>query len=416
MGYKNIYKFILTAVIALLFTELEKVVGINLPLLRYLIYAVALYFFLKGVAYTYSMKNYNSFALKLLITIIFLSVIYSIIIALPSIFSSAYNYINLKRLLSGNIIVFLFPLILLIKPDLYVWKRILSLSYKLAVLYLLFTIPFIAYFATNPELLAEGFVRNFASGASIILLTITYHSKKVKFVTVITFIISLILMVLLARRNQILYLSLLFICLLFITFSFSTRQIKRSRTSFIIGLLFIVSTSVLVIYFLNLDFSLVTERFSMTASDGINYSRKGVMTEFKADFNKTPLDWWLGRGMNGSYFSSIASLDSNGFLAGQRAEIENGYLYLILKGGLLYLIPFVLLSLIGAYKGFFKSKNLLSKAAASIVFINLFDLIGFGIPGLHLKSLLLWFSLALCYSVLIRNYSDDYIKKYIGLK
>jgi len=415
-GYNYIYKFLLAIIVGLLVTEFERITLINLSLLRYLIYSLALYYFFKGIIWTYSTVNYRGFFIKSLITILFLSIIYSIIIAIPSIFSSADNYVNFKKLLSGNFLLFLFPFILLIKTDLFVWKRIFVLSYKLSVLYLLFTIPFIVYFATDINLGAEDFVRNFASSATIILLTIVYHSKRVKIVTVLTFIISFLLMVLLARRNQILYLSSIFIFLLFIMFFSSSKQIKRSKANFIVGLLFIISLSFLVIYFLNLDFSLVSERLSISAREGINYSRETVLKDFENDFNKNPADWFFGRGFNGTFFSTHCTDNFGGYVSGQRDTIENGYYYLILKGGLLYLIPFVLLSLIGLIKGFFYSSNSLSKAAAAIVLINLIDLVGFGLPGLNLKYLTLWFSLTLCYSSQIRNCSDDLVKQIVGLK
>ena len=416
--YQNINKFILATIVGLLLTTIEGVAGINLPILRYIIYAVALYYFLMGIIQTYSTNNYSGFFIKVSLITLFISVVFSIIIAIPSLISSAGNYVNIKRVLSGQLLLFLFPLILLMKPKLFIIKKTFVLSYKLSVLYLLFTIPLIIYFATNPKSGAEGFVRNFASGSTIILLTIAYHSRRVKIVTVLTFIISLLLMVLHARRNMILYLSLVLIFLLIIMLFSSSKQVKRSRMSFILGLVFIASLSFLVIYLLNLDFTYTIERFTTTASEGINYSRETVLEEFKTDFNRTPVDWWIGRGLNGTFYSLLGGgRDAFGALqAGQREVIENGYYYLILKAGLLYVIPFALLSIIGFIKGFFYSRNMLSKAAAAIVLINLVDLIGFGMPGLHLKYLILWFSLALCYSTRIRNYSDDLIKRFIAIK
>ena len=417
-GYQNINKFILATIVGLLLTQIEGAADINLPLLRYFIYTVSLYFFLKGITQTYSTNNYKGFFIKGLLITLFLSVIFSIIIAIPSTISSAGNYVNLKRVLSGQLLVFLFPLILVIKPNLFVLKKTFVLTYKLSVLYLIITVPLIVYFVSNPRSGAEGFVRNFASGSTIILLTIAYHSKRVKIVTVLTFVISLLLMVLLARRNMILYLSLILIFLLIIMYFSSSQQIKRNRVAFTFGLIFILSLSIFLVYILNLDFTYTIERFKITAEEGINYSRVGVLEEFKTDFDSKPLDWWFGRGVNGTFYSIMGGgTDAFGALqAGQREGIENGYYYLILKGGLLYVIPFGLLSIIGFIKGFFNSRNMLSKAAAAIVLINLVDLIGFGIPGLHLKYLILWFSLALCYSSKIRNYSDDLIKRFIAIK
>ena len=163
-GYQNINKFILATIVGLLLTQIEGAADINLPLLRYFIYTVSLYFFLKGITQTYSTNNYKGFFIKGLLITLFLSVIFSIIIAIPSTISSAGNYVNLKRVLSGQLLVFLFPLILVIKPNLFVLKKTFVLTYKLSVLYLIITVPLIVYFVSNPRSGAEGFVRNFASG------------------------------------------------------------------------------------------------------------------------------------------------------------------------------------------------------------------------------------------------------------
>jgi len=416
LNYQNIFRFVNTIIVGLFFTQLETITKYNLPLIRYSIYALALYFFFKGIKSTYSSKNYNGIIVKSLIVLLYLSVIYSIVIALPTIFSPAHNFIILKRALSGELLLFLFPLILLINPNLEIWERLLSLSFKLAFIFLLFTIPLFLYFVTMPKLGAEGYIRNFASGSTIIFLTLFYHSKRVNFIVIVTYILSLLSMVLLARRNQILYLVMVLLLLVFTTFFTSGSQIKKSRSNIAFGLLFAISF-IPFIFLTNLDFSKAEERFSITTNKGINYSREAVLHDFKTSFNKKPIDWWLGRGIFGTYQSStVSQIEKNMLGYGKRSGIENGYYNHILKGGLFYLIPFVLLSLIGFNRGMFRSNNMLSKAAAAIVLINLVDLIGFGLPDLNLKYLILWFSLALCYSTTIRNYTDDYIKEMIGLK
>jgi len=43
-------------------------------------------------------------------------------------------------------------------------------------------------------------------------------------------------------------------------------------------------------------------------------------------------------------------------------------------------------------------------------------MIGFGIPSLSLKYLLIWIGVSVCYSRQMRSYSDEYFKKAIGLK
>lgn len=69
-------------------------------------------------------------------------------------------------------------------------------------------------------------------------------------------------------------------------------------------------------------------------------------------------DWLLGRGMSGTYKSPSAAADD----VANRSLIETGYLHLILKGGILLLIPYLIILINSVYKGFFRQR------------INIFDL------------------------------------------
>jgi len=417
-GYNSFNKFISLLVVGLFITQIEGSFQLNLPIIRYLVYLLAFYYFIYSIYKGFSFRNFGGVFQKILLLVLFFSIGINLIKALPSLFLSADNYVNSKRALSGQVLLFLFPLILLTRPNLLVISKTIVLSYKLAVLFLVITIPLIVYYITNPLSGAEGMVRNVASGSMVLFLTLSYYPIKVKLVSIVTFILSFLLMFAHARRNMILYFTLMLLFLIAIVYLNPTLYAKRQRGAFSIGLFFVTAAIIYIVYSLNFDFSYTFERFATTAKDGINYSRETILEEFESDFNSKPIDWWFGRGLNGSFFSNQGGgVDNLGsYIEGQRQEIENGYYFLILKGGLLYVIPFVLLSLIGFTKGFFHSKNMLSKAAAAIVFINLIDLIGFGVPGLHLKYLILWLSLSICFSPIIRNYSDEQVRNIISIK
>jgi hypothetical protein len=153
------------------------------------------------------------------------------------------------------------------------------------------------------------------------------------------------------------------------------------------------------------------ERFLQRAETGFD-SRTTIIEEFIYDFNKSDLDWVTGRGIFGSFYSK-----NNGDKErdGQRNLIENGYLHIILKNGLLYLIPFILLSIIASILGFFYSKNLLSMASAVLIIVNLIDMIGYGIPFLGLKYLNLLIAFGFCFSQQIRSMSDSDLRVFLKI-
>jgi hypothetical protein len=141
-------------------------------------------------------------------------------------------------------------------------------------------------------------------------------------------------------------------------------------------------------------------------------SRQDYIDEFYDDFNAHPMDWITGRGVLGEFTSHLWEVSRE---SETRPGIESGYLDHILRGGYVYVFLLVFMSIPAIFMGFFSSKNILSKAFAAIILINLIDLVGFGIPSLTLKYLFIWIGMGVCYSKRMRSYSDDYLKKIVGI-
>jgi len=140
-------------------------------------------------------------------------------------------------------------------------------------------------------------------------------------------------------------------------------------------------------------------------------SREILVRDFVQDFNAHPLDWIWGRGVNGSYVTH--HLDING----RRAWMEWGYLYLVLKGGVVYLVLFVLCMLHAVYLGFRKSRNAFSKCLSVMCLMLLFDLSSTNAePQFTTQFVLTWF----CFGMLERKevlmMSDDDICDYFDVK
>lgn len=135
-------------------------------------------------------------------------------------------------------------------------------------------------------------------------------------------------------------------------------------------------------------------------------NNRSIMTqELITDFNTSPLNWVFGRGING-YYVSHSEYSNGGF----RAWMEWGYLYLILKGGVVYLFLYVYLFLHAAKQGFFHSKNILCKAMA---FVCLFQVIH--LASVHSEPSLLstyvfpWYCLGALERKRLREMDDSYI-------
>lgn len=110
-------------------------------------------------------------------------------------------------------------------------------------------------------------------------------------------------------------------------------------------------------------------------------TREGFVDFLIRDLDNHPLAWLIGKGCNGSYPLGDGTL---------RGAIEWGYMFLILKGGIIYLVLYVSVLLRSFYLGFFKSNNNLSKAMAVLCLVCAYQLIPFGLPEVSIGFVLVW--------------------------
>ena len=135
-------------------------------------------------------------------------------------------------------------------------------------------------------------------------------------------------------------------------------------------------------------------------------TRTGVETMFLKSFEGKTLDWLVGRGINGTYYCPI-------FKEVNRGIIETGYLYIILKGGIVNLALYVYFLLYSAYLGFFRSKNMLTKAMAFYLLVHFILLKPWGIPSFSIEYVVVWIFVLFCQSETWRMKSDTVIKGYL---
>lgn len=135
--------------------------------------------------------------------------------------------------------------------------------------------------------------------------------------------------------------------------------------------------------------------------DAFEASRGDVFEGFFLDFN-TISDITFGRGIGGTILRSANNDDIADF-------IESGILILLFKGGLLYLIPCLLILLRAAHLGLYRSNNDLVKALAIFILIYIISLYALNWPEFSSKYVFLWVCVSACFSEELRKVSNEEI-------
>lgn len=302
-----------------------------------------------------------------------------------------------------HLMAYLIPLILInTKINLFS----LSLLIKFTKKFLPITIVLILYvfFLLNSEKWLRHFSLITIFEGSITLLYITRFinpSKRINNYLVFVIIWSiLIISALYGRRGIFLDYSLI------IAFSYlllySTKSVALSTKKIIVLLGFVFFT-VLMFYFLNelAKFYVFERGFSQ---DAWNESRGKVIDDFFLDF-RSYYDWIFGRNINGTVLGRI-----NAFTF-ERSSIENGFLHTILKGGLFYLIPQLIIFVYAFYIGWFRSYNVYTKAMAALIIIHILGMIAFNIPSFGVRYLLVWIYVSLIINTNICRLSNVSIQR-----
>jgi len=324
-------------------------------------------------------------------------IFYSIILLVTSLFR--FNaLIYFQRVFADRtfFLPYLIPILLMfIKFDVKFFHIIFNYT-SILIFPVAFILIVILLFARSQEKWLEQFelINLFNIGSYFLLLTAHYSRKRHVSLIVISYYLIYIILALIYGRRGVVISSLLllsFMILIRLRSPFST--IKQRIKMYLIGMVL----SLLIISFGYLLQS--TYAFERGFSkEGFNQSRSVVFNDFFEDFRSTS-DWVFGRGIEGRVYRSIKS-------EGSLDIIEQGYLTIILRGGLLYLIPFILVLLRSIYLGLFKSQNDLTKALAILVFIHLVLMFYFNLPDYSSYYLFIWISALACYNPNIRNFSD----------
>lgn len=241
-----------------------------------------------------------------------------------------------------------------------------------------------------------------------------FYSCKLPFLKKLIFYIAIVLAIgaaLMAARRSAAALLILILVLTYITRSIH----KDGIISFVKKWMCVVGIVVIALftYYPKLadeyekDFQ---NTFTVLANRGTENTRIGTERDFYKDLNW--YDWVVGKGLNGTYYSpEVADLDRP-----HRYLIETGYLNIILHGGIVLLILYLIILFNSMYNGFCKSHNYISKCSAVYILFNIICLYPSGTPKLNFQYLLLWVCIIICQNNYWRNMDETFFVKYVNFK
>lgn len=319
-----------------------------------------------------------------------------------------FNYEFIKNMLLSawiGLFIYFTPFILLFPKNIGYLKKVFNVILILSFFYGIYDLLFyrVLLWGFGGNRYSTGVIEYFSHFLSIssgfILLTYIYHKNKRILIAIFVVILTFILASIRARRG-LMFMTVSILLASYIIYYFTNRG-KILRVILSVFLLFFI-----VIYGRQVYSSNSSGMFGLISGRMDEDTRSGVEDYFKS--NMSPLDWLIGRGINGQYY--CPGIDEvAGSVTINRDVIETGYLQIILKGGLISLILFLLIALPAIFKGFFYSENVLSKAAATWILLFILYMYPATINLFTMNYLIIWLSIGICYSKELRALSNDKI-------
>ncbi len=302
---------------------------------------------------------------------------------------------------------FFLPIIFLfIKYDLYIFKYLIQYS-SLLLPFSIFIEVLIVIFTLDSFYYVQDVIAIITLSIAPNLVLFTSHlsnNKKIATLSLIYFILFAFILAKLGRRGE--TFENVFMLMWFIIIRLGSKSLNQSKK-----LNFLVLS--LILMFVLSFFFVYQNRKSIylfergVSASGFDESRGETIDNFLYEFGREPNDYLLGRGLNGTFqkFSSGDNMYSR--------SIEIGYLNIMWKGGLVYLVPMMLLFIISFVKGFFSSNNDFVKGLAGIILWQIIYMASFGMANFATSYVLIWISVAICLDPRMRNFTNNEIVGFI---
>jgi len=324
---------------------------------------------------------------------------------------------------SHYLLPFLFPFICLFDYDLKIILKISRLYQLITLISLLF---FVYYFGEIFSVSHLNYTDIFSKGsfvtirslvntifiAPVMLFMMISYNLKYKFIKGSVFFTRILPVVLLVfyvlaqirgggrggTLTSVYY--LIIICLVYLL-------TKSKKTKIIFFLLIALMLYGIIVFSYQLGlFDLLMKRFSDGDVTNVSDNNRTILLfNYIKDFNRTPIDWIMGRGINATYYNPGTSLPVH------RNTIEYGFLFYILRGGIINLLLYISILVTVSYKSFYKSSNSFCKISSFFLVWQIPYLFIFGVPTIGLGSLFLWLVISLVSNDKIRKLSDAEVMK-----
>lgn len=277
-------------------------------------------------------------------------------------------------------------------------RSFISLCYRINWLFLLLGIIPIVGNVNNT--FVQMLLETFAVGGAFIFITNKFHSMKQIGLGALVVLVAGLAATFMARRNLMATFGLYF--LIGAANYVINGKLKSAESKIMTVLFAFLMLLGAVAYYMAESYG----TFSKITGRASDNTREEVFLAFALDMGNTQ-DIAVGRGFFGSYYCpGVDREDGSDDYNDYRKDIECGYLQFILKGGLPFLLLYLMILVPAARRGF-KSKNQMAKACAWIVVVQLFDMIAFGLPTFNTKTFMIWMAIAVCYNKEICGMSDD---------
>jgi len=293
---------------------------------------------------------------------------------------------------------FIVPLFIFFTKDIRIYFKILNWIIIMGILFLFLCIIF-------PDILTNrisaGYLGSLSFGCVYILILAKYFDKRRVNMAFIVALVGLVSLTYLARRSGMFSFIMFFLVAYIINFFSKPKH-------FILNLLPLLIFAIVVIYFNSPTYS---SKFTARLERRLTEDTRSEV--FEMFFLGMKDDMIFGKGMYGTYYCPISGEDEEEGVEWAEIDfreiIENGYLQLILSGGIVYLVLFVLILLPAALLGIFKSRNQFTRSCGIIILLWLIDMFLFGLPTLSLHYIFVWICVGICYNSNLRFLSENKI-------
>ena len=327
-------------------------------------------------------KNYILFKVEKVS--LYFKIIFSLLIlwSIYTIFRSfSFDVNDLKSLFSHYLMgwAWLTPCAVVFGFNIFVWRNLYKYFTKILLIgSIIGTFSFSYINSFNSALL------EFFAFLPIVMLVSFIQNKKSKRIIFFSLIIYALISIMISQRINAIYLLLLIV---FSFFQFiSKSNSKRFIKIFSILIISLISTFIIS----NIDF--IYNKLTQNEEILVN-NRSFLFEELTLDMNAQEL--LTGRGSLGTYYSPYFYYASKYLQEGDnenRVVCEVGYLQIILKGGVIMLLLYILILLPAAILGIFRSNNIVTKMCGYYILIYIICWSVSYYPVFSAEYILLWMS------------------------